>query len=206
MAWERFTVIKHSCAMQTPSIRPRSCSRGNWRTSVGRGVLGNLGSLYHNSGRLDEARQHYEMALHLAIKTGDRQWEGNTRCNLGLLHHEQGNQLEARSHLETALATAREIGHVRLECTVLCNLGIVTEAQGDLEAALAHYENAVAVARALGDRRSEGQFRGYLGLLYARLGRFHESQDCLAAGEALLEAISDPLSLGLLLCGSRECT
>ena len=82
---------------------------------------------------------------------------------------------------------------MRLECTVLCNLGIVLEARGEVDDARVHYERSVAVAHELGDRRLEGQFRGYLGLLDARLGRFGESQACLAVGEALLLEASDQL-------------
>jgi len=168
------------------------------------GLLGNLGAIEHDQGRLDEARMHYDMALALAREVGDRRWEGNARCNLGLLQHEQGLTPQAQSQFEAALTIARELGHVRLECTVLCNLGIVLEARGEVDDARVHYERSVAVAHELGDRRLEGQFRGYLGLLDARLGRFGESQACLAVGEALLLEASDQLSLGLLLCSRAE--
>ena len=168
------------------------------------GLLGNLGGLHHDHGRLDEARRHYEQALALAREVGDRRWEGNAHCNLGLLHHEQGRSAEARAQFEEALRMARDVGHVRLQCTALCNLGIVLEAQGECEAAHIHHQQAVKVAHELGDRRLEGQFRGYLGLLDARLGRTHEAIACLAIGEALLVEAADQLSLGLLLCGRAE--
>ncbi len=168
------------------------------------GLLGNLGGLHHSLGRLDDARGHYEKALRLAQQVGDRRWEGNTRCNFGLLHHDQGRDDEARTEFELALTIARELGHARLECIVLCNLGIVVQAQGDLDTSNAHYERAIALARELGDRRSEGQFRGYLGLLRARLGRFSEARDCLAVGETLLHETGDSLSLALLLCSRAE--
>lgn len=164
------------------------------------GVVGNLGSLYRSMGQLDWARERFETALLLAQEIGDRRWEGNARCNLGLLHHDQGRTGEARSQFEAALRMSREMGHTRLECTVLCNLGIVVEAQGSLDAARDYYEQAVAAAHGLADHRSEGQFRGYLGLLYARLGRFEDAWSCLSLGEGLLGAVSDSLSLGLLLC------
>jgi len=56
----------------------------------------------------------------------------------------------------------------------------------------------------LGDRRSEGQVLGYLGLLHARQARFDRARTCLDTGEALLRAIPDRLSLGVLLCGRAE--
>jgi ATP/maltotriose-dependent transcriptional regulator MalT len=126
------------------------------------------------------------------------------RCNLGLLLHEQGRSHEARKAFEEALAMARAMGHARLESTVLCNLGIVLEALGETGDARARYEAAVQVAAELGDRRAEGQFRGYLGLLLARSGSAEAGLACLAIGERLLQEASDPLSLGLLLCGKAE--
>jgi len=60
------------------------------------------------------------------------------------------------------------------------------------------------VARELTDRRSEGQVLGYLGLLHARQARFEEARTCLDTGEALLRAMSDRLSLGVLLCCRAE--
>ena len=168
------------------------------------GLLGNIGGVEYDHGRFDQAQWHYESALALAREVGDRSWEGNARCNLGLLHHEQGRTAQAGPQFEAALTIAREIGHVRLEGTVLCNLGLVFEAQGDLAAAHTHYDQAVTVAREIGDVRLEGQFRGYLGVLDARLGRFSESRACLSTGEALLLEASDHLSLSLLLCGRAE--
>jgi hypothetical protein len=55
-------------------------------------------------------------------------------------------------------------------------------------------------ARELSDRRAEGQFHGYLGALYARIGRTDDARHHLATGEALLAEVSDRLSLALLLC------
>ena len=168
------------------------------------GLFNNLGILHHGQGHLDDARQHYEQSLALASETGDRRWEGNTRCNLGLLHYEQGRHQEARMQFEAALIMARQLGHTRLESTVLCNLGMVVEEQGQFDEARVHYESAVRAARELRERRSEGQFRSYLGLLYARLGRFDDSRSCLDIGERLLGEVSDPISLGLLLCKRAE--
>ena len=60
------------------------------------------------------------------------------------------------------------------------------------------------MARELGDRRSEGQVLGYLGLTHARQARFDRARACLDSGEALLRAMSDRLSLGVLLCCRGE--
>jgi len=45
---------------------------------------------------------------------------------------------------------------------------------------------------------------GYLGLTHARQARFDQARPCLDSGEALLRAMSDRLSLGVLLCCRAE--
>ena len=55
-----------------------------------------------------------------------------------------------------------------------------------------------------GYRRLEGQILSYLGLLHARQANFVDARDCLDSGEALLRAVSDQTSLGILLCSRVE--
>jgi predicted ATPase/Tfp pilus assembly protein PilF len=168
------------------------------------GLLGNLGGLHHEHGRFEEACQHYEQALALARQVGDRRWEGNARCNLGLLHHEQGQSAQALLDFQKALSLASEVGYVRLQGTVLCNMGIAMEALLQHSDALTHYSKAITFAQDLGDRRLEGQFRGYLGLLHARMNNFAEARNCLITGEAMLLEVVDHIGLALLLCARAE--
>ncbi len=168
------------------------------------GALGNLGQLSANLGESTQAQSFYESAIAVAHELGDRQWEGNVRCNLGLLYQAEGRLDDATHQLDAALASARELGHARLECVVLCNLGIVLEARAQHQSAHQHYLQAVDLARRLGDRRFEGQFLGYLGLSHARLQRFDAAAACMENGAALLRAVSDNVSLGVLLCADVE--
>ena len=168
------------------------------------GTAGNLAGWYATQGLAAQARPLYARSIEIAEELGDRQWEANARCNLGLLHYGEGQLTDAQRELEASLAAARALGHARLLSIVRCNLGLVTEAQGQSDEALMYYETALVLARDLEDRRSEGQFLGYLGLLHARQGRMAASRDCLDAGEALLRAVSDRISLGILICGRAE--
>ena len=162
------------------------------------GILGNLGWVRYSQGHIEPAQQHYEQALALAVQTGDRRWEGNARCNLGLLLQERGQHGDAGAQLSQALDIARQIGAARLEATVLCNLGLLAEAAGDLARACALHEQAVAVMNSLGDRRTEGRFRIELGRLYGGAARWDAARVCLAAAQALLEAVSDAAGRELL--------
>jgi len=167
-------------------------------------LLGNVGNQYADMGVMDKARSHDEAAVALAREMGDRSTEGIALCNLGLLHQVQGRFEEASNQLEAALVVARDMGDAHLESVVLCNLGMVYESLARFDEAREYFEAALSMARELGYRRREGQFLSYLGLLHAHQARFSEARHCLAAGEALLLAVSDRLSLGILLCGRVE--
>ena len=169
------------------------------------GLLANLGMLDANMGRMNGARARLEEALDIARRLGDRYREGNTLGNLGMLHLVQGRHAEAITVSEQALLLARQLGHVRLESMVLCNLGLALEESGRVGEALPRFTAALQTARELGDRNSEGQFLGYLGRAHAHQREFPAARECYASGLALLRKGSDPLSLGVLLCGSAEC-
>lgn len=168
------------------------------------GSLGNLGQLRANQGKAADARRFYADALSIARELGDRQWEGNTLCNIGLLEQTEGRLPEAVANLELALAIATDLGYVRLEAVVLCNIGLVHAAAERWDMAEAHYRSALEVARKLKDRRLEGQFLNYLGVAHMRRGEYGTAGTCLADGAALLEAVSDKMYLGLILCSQAE--
>jgi tetratricopeptide (TPR) repeat protein len=167
-------------------------------------VLANLASISDNLGMSEVARSYYEGALAVAQELGDRSLEGSARCNLGLQHFLEGDLNKARDQLAAALAVAREMGHVNLECIVLCNLGIVHESLNDLNEAESDFGRALAIAREMDHKRSEGQVLGYLGLLHARRAEFSDANRCLDDSEALLRAVSDLESLGILLAIRAE--
>ncbi|HVN34422.1 MAG TPA: adenylate/guanylate cyclase domain-containing protein [Casimicrobiaceae bacterium] len=165
-------------------------------------ALGNLGTIEVSGA--SKARLYCEAALAMARNNGDRMIEGNTLCNLGLLNYLEGRFEDAEEHLAMGLVVAREIGNVEAEGNVLCNLGMVHDALAELDAAESDYDAALAIAREFELRRLEGQILGYAGVLAARRSKFDVARNRLEAGEALLRAVSDRVSLGLLLCNRCE--
>ena len=69
-------------------------------------VLGNLGVLHSEQGRMEEARAHYEQALSPFIREVGNRARGHRPRQPGHLYHEQGQVEEARAHYEPALAIA----------------------------------------------------------------------------------------------------
>ena len=168
------------------------------------GILGNVAGVHLEQGRLDEAERCYVAAIAVAREHAHRPWEGNMVCNLGFLYLLRGEAAPARARLQSALQIARDIGHARLECVALGNLGLAEEMLGEPEAARQRLESAIELAARIDERRFEGQFRGYLGALHARSSRLAEAFASFDAGERLLRALDDGISLGVLLCARAE--
>jgi len=167
-------------------------------------ALGSLGTFYGVAGSMDRARANLEAAVALALEVGDRRCEGSLRNNLGILHRTQGRFAEALDQLEAALPVARHLGDATLEGIVLLNLGLVYDRLARFDEARDHFEASLVNARERRDRHFEGVCLTGLGLLHAHQARFDEARHCLAAGGALLSAVSDRWSRGVLLCNRAE--
>ncbi len=108
----------------------------------------NLGYFHKATGKLDDARKHYQTSLEIRKQTlGEEHPDtAQTLNNLGTLSQAQGNFQEAQTELEQALAIyCKSIGenHYR---TAFClhNLGLLWESQGANDHACNYYARALA--------------------------------------------------------------
>ncbi|MDB4906898.1 MAG: hypothetical protein JWO05_1682 [Gemmatimonadetes bacterium] len=167
-------------------------------------VLANLGVLCVDSGAMGDARSYYEQALAAARSSGNRTLQASALCNLGLVHQVQGRFAESLDCLSAALDEVQDIGNGRVQGIVQCNLGMVCESLGRVQDARRHFHDGLQTTRGLADGRLEGQILGYLGLLCARQGEEEAARDCLTKADALLRALADRASLGIVLCARAE--
>jgi len=158
------------------------------------------GSALDASGRVAEARTHFETALTLARDARDARCEAHVLANLADLHRRDGRREEARAFHARALALARELGDRDLECKVLNGLGSLEDHLGRLEESRAHWEAALALARSLGDRRWEGGLLGNLGGLHISEGRLDDARAHLEAGLVVARELGDRKFEGNALC------
>jgi predicted ATPase len=189
-------------------------------------VLGNLGMLNVEQGRLDVGRSQVEAALALHRDTGERAEEGIALVNLAGIEQASGRIDEARAKLGAALAIAREVGNRRTEGAVLEALGAIEHEHGNAELALARYDEALALHRAVGNRRAQGSVPNrHLGELRlecwpardARCAFFDASDvelranrreaDLSRAALCLAFRSSSPLPMGRahMRCSTRRC-
>jgi two-component SAPR family response regulator/Flp pilus assembly protein TadD len=115
-------------------------------------LLMELGWLYMNSGRFDQAMVQFTHALTHWEKANDLTRLANLLNNLGVLYHLTGDYRQAGRTLERALDCARRSGYSRIEALALSSIGdLYTDLDG-FEAALDTYRGAREIARRGEDR------------------------------------------------------
>ncbi|MCH7755847.1 tetratricopeptide repeat protein, partial [candidate division KSB1 bacterium] len=100
---------------------------------------GNIGIVYRNQGRLEEALRSHQTALHISEEIDNLLGQANTRNNIGYVYANQGKLEEALKSHRDALAIYKEIGNPRSQATALTGIGLVYRLyrnQGKLEEAL----------------------------------------------------------------------
>jgi tetratricopeptide (TPR) repeat protein len=161
-------------------------------------ILGNLGSLYHALGEVEQARRYYEQALAIARERGDQGSEADNLSNLGILFQEQGEWEQARRYDELALAIYDALEDRANYARTLSNLGVMAVQQGEWEEAHRHYEQALAIFREVGDQAELGRMLSNLGELATIRGDYEQAHGYLdealrlapATGDRDLEAIA----------------
>ena len=98
-------------------------------------MAGKPGGRYTDLGQTQQAIAHYEQALAIARKTGNRNDEGLWLGNLGTSYAALGPQ-QAIAHYEQALTIARETGNRNAEGARLGNLAEILGDEGHLTEAI----------------------------------------------------------------------
>lgn len=134
-------------------------------------IYNDLGDVYRMLGRMEQAREHLERALHICKDSGDRKGEGWALNRLGRVYSIMGQRERAREYFEQALAICREIGDRVYEVTTLNNLAGVYRSLVQRKRAQEYCEQALSIAREIGDRGAEAITLNNLGEIYSALGQ-----------------------------------
>jgi predicted ATPase/Tfp pilus assembly protein PilF len=164
-------------------------------------ALATLGQAELRSGRLDEAKAHFEDALAIHRAMGNRYFEALGLAHLGGLCFQGGQLTEALTRYETALAIARDIKSRRLEGQILANLGALHASQGRMQPAESAFEAALTIHREMRNRRFEGMVLTNLGVLRSDQGRMAEAKVFHEAALPVHREVGNRRFEGLALIG-----
>jgi DNA-binding SARP family transcriptional activator/Flp pilus assembly protein TadD len=158
----------------------RLAAEAHWPRGRG-AVLGNLGNVYQQSGRLDLAARNYRQALEIAEQTGSVTLRAANLENLGEVYWELGRLDDAATHARRALDFMS--GGRFAEGVALTTLGEVCHALGRFGEAAEHLSRALTLHRTVGNRGGEAETLRVLALIARDEGRTAEALDL--AGTAL---------------------
>ncbi len=118
-------------------------------------MLNDLGGVYFDLRRHEEALACISKALELRRAVGDR--PGQVLClnNLGIIYRERDQFDRAIGSGRQALALSRETGDRRGEAAALHGLGEIHRKRGRPEESLRRFEHSLALFRSVNERRGE---------------------------------------------------
>ena len=152
-------------------------------------VLANLGSVYRETDRLDEARSCYEQVL--CYSPLDSDLAAVTLANLGSILQLQEDFVGAEEAYLQAVALFEANGDQRGRAQSLGNLGTLYLHMDKPDQAVACFSEDLAIQREIGDHASQARILNNLGIAYRRLGRWKEAKVCYEHSLMLRRELDD---------------
>jgi len=179
------------------SQRGRAEQEGNelWRA----GFLRLIGTVLDYLGSYTEAIRHFNEALAIDRKIGDRGGEGKDHAGLGIAYDGLHRYPDALKHSTQALAISQAIGDRQIEGVARGVLGAVCDRLGRYPAALEHLTQNVAIQRETGSRAGEAAALVNLGVVYLSLGRYPDALEHFTQALAIAREIGARAKEGLAL-------
>ena len=155
-------------------------------------TLNNLGPVYWELHRYDEALECLRGALTIADRTGNRHSQLVGLNNVGEAYLRLGRADEALPCLQRALNLARALNHTVSEGYALNNLGGVYRELGRYDEARQTFQEALAVRRRSGDRQGEANTLVEWGNLCLRAGQAPDAGRLWRRALAIYEDLGVP--------------
>ncbi len=112
----------------------------------------NIGVLYWEMGKIEEALKYEEKSVEIMEKIGDKSGMGALYGNIGIIYEERGNTSKALQYYEKALHIAEKIGDKNTLSISLSNVGGVYLSIGDISKALEYYKKGLKIRKEIGNR------------------------------------------------------
>jgi tetratricopeptide (TPR) repeat protein len=157
-------------------------------------IAGNTGSIFLQTGRWEEATEHYQRALDAFEQIGDHEHMADALDNLGLASLYKGETNEAIATLERALALRQRLKEEGKGVTLAAtysNLGNVYTRRGQLREAAESFQKALEWSRTEENPYSIARTLSSLALVYSKAGHFTEALKTYEASLAISKRLDD---------------
>ncbi|MBI2922018.1 MAG: tetratricopeptide repeat protein [Planctomycetes bacterium] len=162
-------------------------------------ALGDLASLFRQTGRVDEAERAHEQAIALHREVGNRRFEASALGNRANLFAETARGERAERLYGEAIAIGRGLGRRGEPGRPLGNLAMLFHKTGRIDLAERSFREALAAHRRRRNRRSEGIVLGNLSLLLGGTGRHRLAESAAGRSLAIAREVGDRVSEGISL-------
>jgi tetratricopeptide (TPR) repeat protein/transcriptional regulator with XRE-family HTH domain len=157
-------------------------------------ALTQIGVIYWEQSRLQQAYDHYRQALALFRAEGDRAGEAQALGGIGASETGLGRYEQAGRHQQEAAAIYSDIGDRDGQARAIGNLGRARLRQGHHQEAAGYYRQSLDLYRETGDRNGEALALARLGTLDLRLGLYERAEGYLRAALALFHETGEKSS------------
>jgi tetratricopeptide (TPR) repeat protein len=166
-------------------------------------TLYNLGTLYAETNRPEEAEAKYKESLAIAEELGNRAGAASTLHKLGVLYADTNRPAEAEEKSKESLRIFVELGDRANEAIIRYQLGKFYTNTDRPEEAKAEFKKSLAIAEELGDRA--GAAKSSFGINSVKFAGGDYRGAALFAAQGLLFALlaekADLVEFGAMLCG-----
>ncbi|KAF3884621.1 MULTISPECIES: CHAT domain-containing protein [Nostocales] len=125
--------------------------------------LNNIGQIYANLGKYDQALKIYQQALNIYKENNYKLGVAATLNNIARVHSNLSKYQQAIELNQQALAIYREVGDRTGEGVTMSHLGQIYQQQNQYAKAEELYQQALAIHREVSDRASEATTMKFLG-------------------------------------------
>lgn len=139
----KFQRVKFIYATTTIKNKTIFFKMGELMDKIDAKTVFNLGTNFHDQGKLEEAISYYEKAVNLFSQANNLQREADTFLKIGDAYLELDNLEKAQEYYKSALDHYHKIKDRIGEGYSLTGLGVIFERFGNYEEAREHYETGV---------------------------------------------------------------
>jgi CHAT domain-containing protein len=167
-------------------LRPATRSPADLRATGE--VENNLGEVFYYRGDPIKAGGHYNRALELHLKAGDRRGAALAYLNLGYIYLDSGDLISSWAYLVRALTLWGKVDDKRGAAHTYAAQGLILSFRGEKQGAFDAYQQALQLFRTIGDRQGEAALLNSLGSAYEDLNEPQVALDHYTRARELFEA------------------
>jgi tetratricopeptide (TPR) repeat protein len=162
-------------------------------------TLSLIGRTYSARSEYQLALEHYQQALAISRKMGDRIGEGVALNNIGSVYQNQGQYPQALERYREALKIREEIGDRSGMGYTLNSMGTVSVNQGKYQEGLEFHQQSLTISRELNDRDGIATSLNNIGLAYDGQGKYPKALESYQEALKIEREISDKSGSGTTL-------